>query len=289
MRITYLFPLTATAALTTSCNDRASVPRTASTRSCDSTEVRAVVERFGQRMKQISLLAPDSIVVREIRQAYAPLVTPALLEAWISKPAHAPGREVSSPWPEQIEIRSVEPAGTGLCRVKGDVVYVTSVEQAQGGSVSRTPVILEVKSDDGWRIGAYEAATPSPRDSTDAGASEAADVIRRYYAAINARDFRRAYALWSGGGSASGQTFEKFAAGFAHTARAQVEAGKPGRVEPAAGSRYVEVPVVIRALTDRGKEQRFEGTYALRRSVVDGASAEERRWQIYSARIGRTQ
>jgi hypothetical protein len=289
MRIVYLLALAAAVTFAASCNDRAPVPRTASTQACDSPEVRAVVERFGQRMKQISLLAPDSIVVREIRQAYAPLVAPVLLEAWISEPPHAPGREVSSPWPERIEIRSVEPAGAGLCRVKGDVVYVTSVEQAQGGAVSRTPVVLEVKSDDGWWISAYDAATLSLADSTDVSASAAADVIRRYYAAINARDLRRAYALWSGGSTASGQTFEKFAAGFAHTARTQVEAGKPGRVEPAAGSRYVEVPVVIRAVTDSGEEQRFEGTYVLRRSVVDGASAEERRWQIYSAKIGRTQ
>jgi hypothetical protein len=288
MRIASLFLVTTTIAFPTSCDERAPAARTDAARSCNSPQLREVVERLGQRMKQVSLNAPNSIVVREIRQAYVALVTPALLEAWVSEPARAPGQGVSSPWPERIEIRSVESAGAGLCRVKGEVVYMTSVELAQGGAVSRTPVVLEVKSDDLWRISTYEAATPSATDSTDAGTSEAADVIRRYYAAINARDLRRAYTLWSGAGPGSGQTFERFAAGFAHTARAQVEAGKPSRIEPAAGSRYVEVPVVIRAVTDRGEEQRFEGTYVLRRSIVDGASTEERGWHIYSAKIARS-
>jgi hypothetical protein len=48
------------------------------------------------------------------------------------------------------------------------------------------------------------------------------------------------------------------------------------------------VPVVIYAVTNRGDEQRFDGRYVLRRSVVDGASAEQRRWHIYSADVRRT-
>jgi hypothetical protein len=288
MRISSLFLAATAVAFATSCDEGAPAAHTDAARSCDSPEVRAVVERLGQRMKQVSLQAPDSIVVREIRRTYAPLVTPSLLEAWISKPERVPGREVSSPWPERIEIRSIEAVGSGLCRVEGEVVYVTSVELARGGAVSRKPVVVRVTADDGWRISAYESTTASSTDSTDVGADAATDVIRRYYAAINARDFRPAYALWSGGGEASGQTFEEFAAGFARTARAQVETGKPGRVEPAAGSRYVEVPVVVRAVTDSGTEQRFEGTYVLRRSVVDGASADERRWHIHSATLIRS-
>ena len=82
---------------------------------------------------------------------------------------------------------------------------------------------------------------------------------------------------------------DQFAAGFAETAEVDIEIGTPpGRIEPAAGSRYLKVPVVIRAVTTGGEEQRFEGTYTLRRSVVDGASAEQRRWHIYSADVART-
>jgi hypothetical protein len=39
-------------------------------------------------------------------------------------------------------------------------------------------------------------------------------------------------------------------------------------VEGGAASHYVEVPVVIRAETDAGEKQRFEGKYTLRRAVV---------------------
>ncbi len=72
-------------------------------------------------------------------------------------------------------------------------------------------------------------------------------VIQSYYTAINAHKFRQAYNLWSGNGAASGQTFREFTAGFAETARVAVKVGKPGRVEGAAGSRYVTVPVTISA------------------------------------------
>ena len=123
--------------------------------------------------------------------------------------------------------------------------------------------------------------------TNDAGAEAAADVIRRYYAAIAMRDYRRAHALWSGEGRASGQTPDEFAAGFASTARVEVHVGVPGRVEGAAGSRFVEIPVDVRAVTDAGEEQRFEGSYVLRRSVVDGATAAQRRWRIASANLSR--
>jgi hypothetical protein len=56
-------------------------------------------------------------------------------------------------------------------------------------------------------------------------------------------------------------------------------------MEGAAGSRYITIPVTIRAKLKNGKEQNFAGEYVLRRSVVDGATAEQRAWRIYSANI----
>src|SRR5690606_21398974 len=113
----------------------------------------------------------------------------------------------------------------------------------------------------------------------------AAAVIRDYYAAIAARDYARAYGHWSDGGAASGQSFEQFRAGFAETASVTADVGAPGRVEGAAGSRYVSVPVEVRATTTAGAAQCFRGTYTLRRAVVPGATAEQRRWHIASADI----
>ncbi|MFN2421307.1 MAG: hypothetical protein ABR527_08000 [Gemmatimonadota bacterium] len=60
--------------------------------------------------------------MREIREVYGSLVTPSLLDTWIAEPAGAPGRQVSSPWPERIEVDSMGPAGAGICQVLGEVV-----------------------------------------------------------------------------------------------------------------------------------------------------------------------
>lgn len=275
--------------LVTACTERPSTssvetPPPAAETACEDPEARAVVERLGERLKQVSLLAPDSVVTQTLREVYTPLVTPGLLAVWLSDPARAPGREVSSPWPARIEVHSVEPAEDGGCRVEGVVVYVTSAEAGDGAA--REPIRLRVRKDGAWRVSAYEVApTPSPEEASDT--ADVAEVIRRYYAAIDAGDFQRAYALWGNEGAASGQTFEAFAAGFAETASVEVEIGELGRVEPAAGSRYVRVPVVIRATTKAGVEERFEGTYTLRRAVVPGASAAERRWHLHAADIAR--
>jgi hypothetical protein len=256
--------------------------------SCDVVEARSVVEQFGQRLKRVSLLAPDSIVLGEIRQAYGSLVTPALLERWTATPNRAPGRKVSSPWPDRIEVRSIE-AGAGGCHVRGDVIYVTSGAQPSGSIGARESVVLHVApGTGGWRITDYSATSSYPAESTGASITDPADVIERYYAAINTGDFRRAYAQWENGGAASGKTLRDFAAGFSHTRQVQVESGTPSRVEPAAGSWYVEVPVIISAVTDSGTEQRFRGRYVLRRSVVDGAPVPDRQWRIYSADITRS-
>ena len=268
-------------ALVVSCDERAPASRTATPPSCDIPEVRQVVERFGERLQRVSLLAPDSVVVREMRDAYAPFVTPDLLATWTSNPRSAPGREVSSPWPARIEIRSVQAADAGGCRVEGDVIYESSAPATSEGA-RRQAVSIVVREQDGWRVVAYAEASPT---SSSESADDAAEVLRQYYDAINAADYRRAYALWENRGAASHQTYEQFAAGFAETRSTQADVGTPGRVEGAAGSHYVEIPVVVRAVTKSGESQRFQGTYVLRRSVVDGALPEQRRWHIYRATL----
>lgn len=270
---------------------------------CDAAAARAVVERFGERLRRVSLLAPDAVRTREIREAYADLVTPVLLEAWLADPSRAPGRETSSPWPDRIEVRSIAPADGDACVVEGAVVHVTSGEVAAGGAELREPVTLRVVEEDGWRIAAYQVgaddggagtttttatSATSPIDTilpADTTPADAAEVIRRYYRYIAAGDHALAYALWGDGGRASGKTLEDFAAGFAETASVAAEVGEPGRVEGAAGSRYVVVPVTVHARLRDGTTQRFEGTYTLRRSVVDGATAEQRSWRIHSAEV----
>jgi hypothetical protein len=131
-------------------------------------------------------------------------------------------------------------------------------------------------------------ANASPTDGAppaDSGAAGAAAVIHAYYRAIEALDYARAWSLWSDGGRASGQTAQQFADGFANTTHVSVDTGTPGAVEGAAGSRYVQVPVTIQATARDGTVQRYAGSYTLRRTVVDGATPEQRDWQIASASL----
>jgi hypothetical protein len=115
-------------------------------------------------------------------------------------------------------------------------------------------------------------------------AERAADVVRRYYDAIDARDYSVAYAQWGSHGEASGKSYGDFAAGFADTQSVTVTVLEPAEVEGGAGSLYAEVPVTVDAVLADGTRQRFTGTYAIRRvNDVDGSSAEQRRWHIASA------
>ncbi|HET9982318.1 MAG TPA: hypothetical protein VFQ38_01970 [Longimicrobiales bacterium] len=129
------------------------------------------------------------------------------------------------------------------------------------------------------------AAQSPPTADTAGTAADAVAVIRAYYAAIARRDYAAAYGLWGDGGRASGQTLEAFRRGYARTAAVEVTPGEPGRIEGAAGSRYVRLPVEVRARTSDGARQCFRGAYTLRRTVVDGAPPEERRWHIYTAEL----
>jgi hypothetical protein len=110
-------------------------------------------------------------------------------------------------------------------------------------------------------------------------------VIDAYYEAINKKDYPRAYALWGSSGEASGKSLKQFTAGFAQTDSVSLNAGPAGSVGAAAGSRYIDIPVTIDARLSDGRTQHFTGTYTLRRSVVDGATAEQRAWRIYKAHI----
>ncbi len=118
------------------------------------------------------------------------------------------------------------------------------------------------------------------------GVQAAIDVVHEYYAAINARDYRKAYELWSGKGEASKQTFEDFRDGFANTEDVEIDtSGEPGTPEGAAGSQYIKIPLLIKARMKDGKVQNFWGEYTMRRSMVDGATADQRAWRIYSAEV----
>lgn len=132
------------------------------------------------------------------------------------------------------------------------------------------------------------ASTPVPFTKAPAAADSLSDpvaIVREYYAAIRAHDFLRAYRMWEASGQRNVRSYAQFEAGFDSTESVDVKAGAPGRVEGAAGSRFVTVPVEIDSRLRNGAQQRFSGTYTLRRVAVPGASAAQRRWHLYAANI----
>lgn len=148
--------------------------------------------------------------------------------------------------------------------------------------------ILPATPEDGTEAALVQDGTAPVEDGTQAPADEptpedAVAVVRDYYAAINARQYARAYALWSDGGRASGQSPQQFADGFADTNGVSAEILPPGRVDAGAGSRYLEVPVALTATQRDGSQRKYIGAYVLRRAVVDGATPEQRAWRIGSA------
>ena len=110
-------------------------------------EVTALVENFGLKLKEVSLSDPrEKIVSQEIKQVYAPFVSAGLLSDLMNDPARSPGRDVSSPWPEKIEIVSMEKLDSHTIQVKGKIILMTSVEVAQGGNAGETPIMLWVRN-----------------------------------------------------------------------------------------------------------------------------------------------
>ena len=120
--------------------------------------VRQLVTLFGSRMQTVSLLVPDSLAASRLQEAYGTLVTPDLLSDWMARPTVAPGRRVSSPWPDRIEVKSVTQAGADEYLVTGALIYESSASGESVARVAARPVRLRVRrsGDGGWRISRYE-------------------------------------------------------------------------------------------------------------------------------------
>lgn len=148
----------------------------------------------------------------------------------------------------------------------------------------RTPGVARTANTTPRTVAQHPAVAHDSLPPTDTTRSPR-DIVRRYYDAIQRRDYDAAYALWGDGGKASGQSRQTFSAGFAQTAQVRVQPADSVSIEGAAGSQYATVPVAVDAVLRNGQKQHFQGTYTLRRSMVDGATAEQRQWRIYSAKL----
>ncbi len=115
--------------------------------------VNTLTEEFGKKLQMVSLLAGKDQVSKSMDDNYSQYITAALLEKWKNAPELAPGRMVSSPWPDRIEISKTEKISDGTYKVTGSIIEVTSVESSSGGAAAKRPVILIVqKVQDKWKI-----------------------------------------------------------------------------------------------------------------------------------------
>lgn len=112
----------------------------------------------------------------------------------------------------------------------------------------------------------------------------AAAVLRAYFAAIAEQRYGDAWRLWSDSGRASGVSEAAFAASFADYRTYRGTVGAPGRMEGAAGSSYLEIPVEVFGRRTGGAAFRQSGMMTLRRvNDVPGATAEQLQWRIYKS------
>jgi hypothetical protein len=128
--------------------------QTSVSNSGEEAEIRDLVDNFGRRLQNVSLQAPDG--AQEIQQQYAEFVSPTLLEMWMNNVSKAPGRLVSSPWPDRIEITSLSKQAANRYEITGFVVELTSTEVVSGGAAARIPVRIVVQRGQGrWLITEY--------------------------------------------------------------------------------------------------------------------------------------
>ncbi len=123
-----------------------------------------IVESFGKKLQTVSLLAPKDILEKSMKENYGEFVSQALIAKWISDPLNAPGRLTSSPWPDRIEILSIDKLSENEYEVKGEIIEITSTENVNDGVAAKRPITLVVKKvDNRWLIddvtlGDYEEA-----------------------------------------------------------------------------------------------------------------------------------
>jgi hypothetical protein len=122
----------------------------------DQDAARAVVEEFGIKLKNVSILEDKTLVADALAREYGALVAPALLAKWQNDPTQAPGRVAISPWPDHIAIAHVERESRSRYVIDGHVVEVTNeggALEAEPREAARRPITLAVEEQGAsWRI-----------------------------------------------------------------------------------------------------------------------------------------
>ena len=116
-------------------------------------EIKRLIEEFGSKLKNVSLLSPTDILENSIKENYGDYLSQTLLNEWLEDPSIALGRLTSSPWPDRIEIISIVKVSESSYIVEGEVIEITSVEKENNGVAAKRPIILVVnKYKENWLI-----------------------------------------------------------------------------------------------------------------------------------------
>lgn len=207
---------------------------------------------------------------------------PATAEANATAPV--PSKPRVSTAPEGILSCSVERGQAAAQKLVKSCTSVSPATHPPCNAANSCAIIEDEIARSCALIGDQAASTPGCAVDPKSDAA-AANVIRRYYSAINAHDYATAWTQWGPDGR-PGQRFADFQKGFADTRATRVTIGPMPPSEGAAGSIYATIPVTVDAQLNDGRQQRFAGQYVVRRvNDVPGASADQLRWHIDSATL----
>lgn len=116
----------------------------------------------------------------------------------------------------------------------------------------------------------------APASATDSNSSAAAMVVKDYAALAEKGSFAEAARYWSNATAAA-----QFAASLEDYPKVKLTAGKPTDEEGAAGSIYINVPLILDLTLRSGSPYQMVCKTTLRRvNDVPGSSQEQRRWHI---------
>lgn len=129
-----------------------------------------------------------------------------------------------------------------------------------------------------WEIvsGAVAEVTGGPLPPAEV--ADPVVLLRSYFAAIDQRDFARAYSYWDRLGQASQQSFAQFDQGFAATKQVKADIGKP-QYGAGAGNLYADLAVTIVATQNDGSTRRYSVSYTAHRANIP--PFDQFGWRIY--------
>jgi beta-lactamase regulating signal transducer with metallopeptidase domain len=131
----------------------------------DKEAVIQLVEQFGNKLRFVSLTASKNEVSKLMHEHYGEYVTQELIDSWLEDQENAPGRLTSNPYPERIDISSVEKTSEDEYTVNGRIMEV-----AFNNIAATRPILLKVtRTGERWLIRHAELGPYEPADHVITG------------------------------------------------------------------------------------------------------------------------